>query len=152
LGHSVGEYAAAYAAGVFTLEEGAALVAERAMCMGGLPGDGGMAAVFAGPDEVEAAMRGLEASLCVAGFNAPREIIVSGPGEALDAYLARLAERGIRARRLAVSHAFHSAAMDPILDTFEQAASRVTLQEPSLPFISTLHGACAGPGSVSREL
>jgi acyl transferase domain-containing protein/acyl carrier protein len=150
LGHSVGEYAAAYAAGVFSLEEGAALIADRAVRIGNLPSGGGMAAVFAGRAELEEAMAGLEASLNVAGVNAPREVIVSGAREALDTCLERLEARGIRTRRLAVSHAFHSSAMDPILDAFEQTAAHVPFQEPRLTLISGMLGAAPEPGIVSQ--
>ena len=138
LGHSVGEYVAACVAGVFTLEEGLGLIAERARLMQALPAGGAMAAVFAPPDVVQEMLT--SDRLAIAAINGPENVVVSGDATALDGVLQQLAERGIGAKRLRVSHAFHSPLMDPILEPFERAAAEVSFAPPRLRLISNLTG------------
>src|SRR6185295_8643186 len=101
----VGEFAAACAAGVLDVEAAAAIVATRGRLMQALPHGGGMAAVFAAEDEI-------------AAVNGPGDVVVSGPVDELDGFIQALATRGVKARRLVVSHAFHSCLMDPMVDAF----------------------------------
>ena len=136
IGHSVGEYVAACLAGVFTRDDALRLVAERGRLMQSRPA-GAMLAVSASADEVR---EWLPDGLDVAGENAPRSTVVSGPVAAVDAFEARLAEREVPARRLRTSHAFHSAMMDPILDAFARVVAAVPRSEPALPWVSTLTG------------
>jgi acyl transferase domain-containing protein/pimeloyl-ACP methyl ester carboxylesterase len=140
LGHSVGEYAAACVAGVFSLEEGLALVAERARLMDELPAGGAMAAVFAAPAAVAAAIRGHEDGLSVAAVNGPQHVVVAGARAALDEVLEQLAAAGVRTKRLVVSHAFHSPLLEPMLSGLEKRAAQVRYQAPAIPLVSNLTG------------
>ncbi|MFF0459371.1 type I polyketide synthase [Streptomyces mexicanus] len=142
LGHSLGEYAAACAAGVLPARTAALLVAERGRLMSALPGDGAMASVFADAASVHAAVAGLAGPgpLCVAAYNGPRETVVSGTAEAVDALLARLTADGVRTRRLEVSHAFHSPLMDPAVEAFAPRLADAELRPARLPFYSPVTG------------
>lgn len=148
MGHSVGEYTAACVAGVFSLEDGLTLIAERARLMQSLPKNGSMAAVFATRERVEAATAHHADSVSIAAINAPESIVVSGESDALEAVLDRLRTQDVPVQMLNVSHAFHSPLMDPILDAFEQAAGRVEFSAPDVPLLSNLTGKLFGPDEV----
>ncbi len=141
LGHSVGEYAAAYAAGMFGLEDGLALIAARGRLMQQLPAGGGMAAVFADEVRVATSLAEWEGGLNIAAVNGPEEIVVSGDADILVRYTADLARHGIQSRTLDVSHAFHSHRLDPMLDKLQELASKIAYPEPRIPFVSNLTGA-----------
>ncbi|HYW08683.1 MAG TPA: beta-ketoacyl synthase N-terminal-like domain-containing protein [Longimicrobium sp.] len=136
LGHSIGEYVAACLAGVFSLEDALALVALRGRLMQALPA-GAMLSVALPARELRPL---LAPGLAVASENSPRSCVASGP-EGLVATLERALEaRGVRAKRLRTSHAFHSAMMEPALDAFTAAVARTARNAPSLPFVSNLTG------------
>ena len=152
LGHSLGEIAAAHAAGVFDLEDGLRLAAVRGTLVGALPGEGAMAAVFAPParvaealDEHNAAAPGI--GLCIAADNGAHQAI-SGPAEDIAAILERLEAAGIRVARLRRSPAYHSAMIEPALDDLEVALSQLDFAPPSLPFVSNLTGRTVGSGEA----
>ncbi len=140
LGHSVGEYAAACFAGVFDLESGLNLIAERGRLMQSLPtGVGTMAAVATAESDILEDLK-TEPSVTVAARNAPRSTVISGEKEALQRLSARFSERDIRVVPLRVSHAFHSPLMDPILDAFETFAAQFTFHAPNIPLLANLTG------------
>jgi len=140
IGHSVGEFAAACIAGVMEFDDALDLVAERGRLMDALPEGGGMLSVVA----PESALRGmLQDGLDIAAVNAPEQTVVSGPQDALDRLAAALSAQAIDSRHLQVSHAFHSALVDPALDAFEAAAKRVSCHRPGLRLISNLTGKTA---------
>jgi myxalamid-type polyketide synthase MxaB len=139
-GHSVGEYVAACLAGVFSLEDGLKLIAVRGRLMGDLPANGAMAAVFADEAIVKNALARYEEQVDVAAVNGPANVVVSGEKTAISSILAALEDQGVSSRSLAVSHAFHSPLMDPMLDEFEQVAATVTYHKPRLPIISNVTG------------
>lgn len=142
LGHSIGEYAAACLAGVFSLQDGMGLVIQRSRLMAQAPGRGGMAGVQAS----EARLRPLLDAfpgLDVAAANAPEQTVISGEEALLERFLLQLEELQIRAKKLFVSTGFHSSLMDPVLDEFRAAAARCAFQEPRIPIISNLSGAIA---------
>ncbi len=122
LGHSVGEFAAACAAGVFSFEEGLALMAERGRLMQALPPGGAMAAIFANAALVAPYMTSHGDRLSVAALNGPEETVISGERAALDEVIAELTAAGVQSKRLDVSHAFHSSLLDPMLDALERRA------------------------------
>jgi natural product biosynthesis luciferase-like monooxygenase protein/amino acid adenylation domain-containing protein len=146
-GHSVGEYAAACFAGAFTLEEGLALVAERARLMQSLPATGGMAAVFADEGRVAAAVEPYRGRVSIAAVNGPAHTVVSGEREALREVLRRLEAGGVNTRALNVSHAFHSPLMEPSMGDFERALRRVGFSPLRVPLVSGLDGAALEAGA-----
>ncbi|MBS2545272.1 SDR family NAD(P)-dependent oxidoreductase [Catenulispora sp. NL8] len=139
-GHSVGEAAAAYAAGVLSLADACALVAARGRLMQALPVGGAMASIAAAETEVRAAVDGIE-GVCVAAVNGPAATVVSGDREAVAALVAEFAERGVRTRSLRVSHAFHSQRMDPMLAELAELADTLSFSSSSIPWVSTATGA-----------
>jgi acyl transferase domain-containing protein/acyl carrier protein len=139
LGHSVGQYAAACVAGVFSLEDGARLIAERGRLFGSLPEGGRMVAVFADATQVEA-IAGEFARVSVGAYNGPNTVL-SGPGEDLEKIVAKLSDDGIRCTWLETSHAFHSELLDPVLDEFESYAAQLQFAAPALPLVCNRTGA-----------
>ncbi|HYN22225.1 MAG TPA: SDR family NAD(P)-dependent oxidoreductase, partial [Thermoanaerobaculia bacterium] len=140
LGHSVGEYVAACLAGVFSLEDALRLVAERGALMQEMPG-GSMLTVSLPENEVRPLLGGLS----LAAVNGPSMCVVAGESGEIDGLAARLDERGVLVRRLHTSHAFHSAAMDPVLDRFAEAFTGLRLGSPKVPFLSNLTGTWIRP-------
>jgi phthiocerol/phenolphthiocerol synthesis type-I polyketide synthase E len=141
VGHSVGEYAAACVAGVFSLPDAVRLVVRRGQLVQELPG-GAMMAVPLPADELRDALKDVTgaAGADVAAYNGERLTVVSGPHAAIDAAAAALAERGVTGTRLHTSHAFHSAMMEPALDAFAAELAEVTPHPPRLPFVSNVTG------------
>ena len=141
MGHSVGEYVAACVAGVFSLEDGLRLIAERGRLMQQLPNDGTMAVVFASETVVRnhaAFVR--EETLDVAAINGPDNTVVAGNSEAVERFVAAAKIEGLQSQPLTVSHAFHSSLMEPILDDFRSAAEEVEFHPPTLELVSNLSG------------
>ena len=143
MGHSVGEFAAACTAGVFSLEDGLHLIAERARLMSSLPSGGLMAAVFAAEPQVSAAIQSYADRVAIAALNGPENIVISGDESAVRELLARFENEGIKSKMLATSHAFHSHRMDPILDQLRQVAETIRFSTPTTPIIANLTGQAA---------
>ena len=150
LGHSVGEYVAACVAGVFSVEDGLALIAERARLMQAQPSGGRMAAVMAPVEVVRETLKPVTASVSIAALNGPRQTVISGFEADVKALLAQFSAAGIQFRELAVSHAFHSPLMDPMLEPFERAASKVCFSAPRMRLISNLTGQLASGAQISQ--
>lgn len=136
IGHSIGEYVAACLAGVFTLDDALALVAQRGKLMQSLPA-GAMLAVSLPETELRPRMA---ATLDLAAVNAPRMCVVAGPSAEIQAFAERLAQDEVETRSLQTSHAFHSRGMDPILTAFERTLATMTLRPPQTPFLSNVTG------------
>jgi acyl transferase domain-containing protein/NADPH:quinone reductase-like Zn-dependent oxidoreductase/NADP-dependent 3-hydroxy acid dehydrogenase YdfG/acyl carrier protein len=150
LGHSVGEYVAACVAGVFSLEDGLKLIAERARLMQSQPPGGRMVAVRASEEQVRAAIKPWQSTVTMAAINGPQNIVISGASADIEAALRELASAGAPTRNLNVSHAFHSPLMEPILADFEKAVAGVPLQKPSIRLVSNVTGQIAKPGELIR--
>ncbi|NGO72460.1 type I polyketide synthase, partial [Streptomyces boncukensis] len=147
LGHSLGEIVAAHVSGILSLDDACTLVAERGRLMQALPAGGGMLAVQATEaDLADAADSGLD----IAAVNGPQSVVLSGGIESIERYAAECAARGRRVNVLAVSHAFHSALMEPMLDEFGSVLAGLTFHPARIPVVSNLTGAVAEPGLMQR--
>nr|WP_269781692.1 type I polyketide synthase [Nocardia bovistercoris] len=133
LGHSVGEIAAAHAAGMLSLDDAATVVAARGRLMQALPTGGAMAAVAATEEEVGPF---LGAGVGLAAVNDPASVVLSGDEDAVDAALRTLREQGRKVHRLPVSHAFHSARMEPMLAELRSAIADVVWQQARIPVVA----------------
>ncbi|MGV7859122.1 type I polyketide synthase [Mycobacterium kansasii] len=148
LGHSVGEIAAAQVAGVLSLTDAARVVVARGRLMAGLPAGGAMVAVAASEDEVAPLLApGVE----IAAVNAADSVVVSGPATAVDVVVDRLVALGRRVHRLAVSHAFHSGLMEPMLQDFGMVLADLTADLPQIGLVSNVTGRLAGSGYGSAS-
>ncbi|MFD9720098.1 SDR family NAD(P)-dependent oxidoreductase [Streptomyces sp. NPDC059076] len=147
-GHSVGEFAAAYVAGVVSLEDACRLVVARGRLMEDLPSGGVMVAVEASEADVLPLLAGLEDQVGIAAINSPTSIVLSGVEDAVTTVVEQLGDR--RSKALTVSHAFHSPLMDPMLDAFRTVAESVTFHEPKLPIVSTVTGRLITAGEMSN--
>ncbi|MFT7589500.1 MAG: malonyl CoA-acyl carrier protein transacylase, partial [Limisphaerales bacterium] len=138
MGHSVGEYVAATISGILSLEDGCKLIAERGRLMNALPAGGVMAAVWGSREKIEELLEPWKGKLNVAAHNSPGVNTIAGEAAALDEALEVFKEQKVKARKLVVSHAFHSHLMDPMLEEFAGIAAKMTFNEPKIPLISNV--------------
>ncbi|MEU4173849.1 type I polyketide synthase [Streptomyces sp. NPDC026589] len=158
LGHSVGELTAAHVAGVLSLPDAAELVAARGRLMQGMRGDGAMLSLQAAPEQISVLLEGYGGRVDVAAVNGPSSTVVSGDADAVEEIAEAAAALGTRTRRLRVSHAFHSAHMDGMLEDFRKVAEGISYAPPAIPVVSNVTGTLAttteltSPGYWVRHL
>ncbi|WP_346179616.1 acyltransferase domain-containing protein, partial [Streptomyces cuspidosporus] len=150
MGHSVGELAAAYVAGVWSLGDAVRVVAARGRLMQGLGSGGVMVAVEASEEQVgvwvaEAAVGGV---VSVGAVNGPSSVVVSGDGAAVGRVVELAGAAGCRTRRLRVGQAFHSPLVEPVLGEFAAVLDGVVFREPVIPVVSNVTGAVADAGEL----
>lgn len=144
MGHSVGEYVAACIAGVFSLDEGLKLIAERGRLMQALPSGGGMVSVLAPEATVWEYLAPYAADqVTFAAINGPTSVVIAGPTSVLETITSKLEQASIKVKPLVVSHAFHSPLMEPMLKAFEAVARQVDYQPPRVKLISNVTGKVA---------
>ena len=148
IGHSLGEFAAAQAAGVFSLEDGLRFVAKRGDLLDAVPESGAMAAVFAPEDRVAAAVDEHNAAsdgpeLGIAVYNGTHQVI-SGPTAAVQAVAQRFESEEVRVRPLRTNQAFHSVLVEPALDALEAAYEAVAVSPPTAALVSNVTGRTIG--------
>jgi candicidin polyketide synthase FscB len=159
LGHSVGEFAAATAAGVFTLDDAAALMAERVrLVRRHMPVGGAMAAIAISADEAMESIAGNEERVSVAAINGPSSVVLSGDLPVVSEIVRQWAERGRKVKVLPVNRAFHSHHFDPLLPDFERFLELLPRSAPRIPFVSVLYGRLAtaeevcAPGYLPQQV
>lgn len=141
-GHSVGEVAAAWAAGALSLDDAVRIVHARSRCQEAARGLGGMAAVNAAPQEIaDVVGAGACAGVDIAAFNAPRSLTVSGPADALDAFLKIARKRRWPFRRLAIDYPYHNALLEPMRADLVAQLDGLSPGDGPIPFLSTVTGA-----------
>ncbi|MEV5647450.1 type I polyketide synthase [Nocardia sp. NPDC052254] len=151
LGHSIGELVAAHVAGVWSLKDACTLVAARGRLMGALPEGGAMLAVAVGEDRAVQLIAEHAGGVSIAAVNDPASTVLSGDRQAIDAIEFALSGTGVKTTRLDVSHAFHSARMEPMLAEFRVVAQKITYRAPRLPIVSNETGEFAGDAVTDPE-
>ncbi|MFI9538205.1 SDR family NAD(P)-dependent oxidoreductase [Nocardia fusca] len=151
IGHSIGELAAAYVAGVWSLPDACALVAARGRLMGGVPGAGAMLAVAFGEERAARALADFPGRVSIAAVNGPASTVLSGDADVIGELERRLASDGLTTNRLRVGHAFHSAHMDVMLAEFRSVAEAIDYRAPNIAIVSTVSGELAGHDLTDPE-
>ncbi|MDH4476670.1 MAG: SDR family NAD(P)-dependent oxidoreductase [Verrucomicrobiaceae bacterium] len=153
VGHSVGEIAAACAAGILSLEEGARVIVLRARLMHECArGDGTMLAVGLTEEDALAVIAKHDRTVSIAAFNGPKSLTLSGPKSSLEAIQAELEGRSVFARFVRVDHPFHHAMMQPAADALTAALKDLKPEAETVPFFSTVSGQrCSGAECVAAH-
>jgi acyl transferase domain-containing protein/NADPH:quinone reductase-like Zn-dependent oxidoreductase/NAD(P)-dependent dehydrogenase (short-subunit alcohol dehydrogenase family)/acyl carrier protein len=151
VGHSVGEIAAAWAAGVLSLADAARVVAVRSRNQERTRGTGRMAALALSCAETRQLLSEIGSPLEIGAINSQQSVTVSGPSEAIDALAAEAHRRGIALRALDLDFPFHSAAMDPIRDDLLAELSGLVSRAPRACLISTATGEPVTAGLLDAD-
>ncbi|SDF42734.1 Acyl transferase domain-containing protein [Lentzea fradiae] len=146
-GHSVGEIAAAFVAGIYDLPQAVELVVARSRAQAETAGTGGMAAVNLSQEETGELLARYDGRVEIAGVNSPADVTVAGPREDLRDLADRLGEREVFCRPLDLDYPFHSAAMDPLRTGVLEALADLAPKPPTTEFVSTVSG---GPLPTGR--
>ncbi|KWD48151.1 type I polyketide synthase [Burkholderia ubonensis] len=144
MGHSLGEYMAAQAAGVLTLEAGLKLVASRGRLMQSRCEGGAMLSVMLDAATLRERLAEQGGGLVIAALNGPSQQVVAGTSAQIEVLRERLAQEGVRTDLLPGSHAFHSPLVEPMLAAYEAVLKATRLSAPQLPLVSNVSGAVAG--------
>lgn len=139
LGHSVGEYVAACVAGVFALEDGLRLIAERGKLMQACP-EGTMLACFAPLAEIQERLERWQDFLSIAAVNGPESIVLAGDAGVMAAFQEELAAFSVETRPLHVRRAFHSRLIESALPKLRDVAAGIAQRSPNIRLISNKTG------------
>lgn len=150
IGHSLGEYAAACVANVFSFEDGLRIVAKRAELTGAMQIRGGMLAVFADEATVSRYLRQSQCDADIAAINGPRQTVLAGLTESLERIAEELKLQGYTTRFMQTTHGFHSRLVDPICDDFETYVSSIPMSKPQVAWISSHTGELLVDDQLSR--
>lgn len=140
IGHSVGEYAAASLAGIFSTKAGMKLILARGQLMQQRCEQGSMLAVWLTKCDIDELLKSFP-SINIAAYNSPTAQVVAGPASEIDHLATHLSSIGINFKPLKVSHAFHSQMMEPMLQAFAEVANSIEFRSPSVKIYSALNGA-----------
>nr|AUO16398.1 polyketide synthase [Streptomyces sp. IMB7-145] len=140
IGHSQGEIAAACVAGALSLEDAAKVVALRSQALPVLSGRGGMVSVSLPVDSVRERLEAWGERLSVAAVNGPSAVVVSGDADALEELLAACEAEEVRARRIPVDYASHSAHVESLEEEIRRTLAGLVPRSSSVPFYSTVTG------------
>ena len=140
IGHSQGEIAAAYVAGGLSLEDAARVVALRSRLLVQLSGAGGMVSLACGLAQAQELLAEWGDRLNIAAVNGASAVVVSGEVDALEELMRRCEADNVRARRIDVDYASHSAQVDAIREPLTQALAGIEPHSSSVAFISTVTG------------
>ncbi|MBZ0285293.1 MAG: acyltransferase domain-containing protein [Anaerolineae bacterium] len=143
MGHSVGEYAAACIAGLFSVNDGLKLVFTRGRLFDSLPEPGEMVAVFADEATVAPLVAPYSDKVSIAAINGPGSVVISGATSTVEVVVAQLKEQGIKSRKLDVPQSSHSPLLEPILDEFERIANEIEYHPPQIGLVSGVSGEIA---------
>ncbi len=137
IGHSMGEVTAAVVAGALSVVDGLRVIAIRSKLMSKLAGQGAVALLKLDPEATEELL-GEYAEVSVAGYISPRETVVAGPVDQVDAVIAAVSAQNKFARRVNMEVASHTAFMEPILGELRTALADLSPEIPTIPFYSTV--------------
>jgi phthiocerol/phenolphthiocerol synthesis type-I polyketide synthase C len=151
IGHSMGEVAAAYLAGVLTLEDAAAVICRRSRLMRTLCGSGAMASIELTASEVDRWIEPFAGKISIAAENSPGTTVVAGETEAIDQLLEWLELKEIFCRRIKVDVASHSTLVDPILPALAEQLAHLQPMTGTLPFFSTVNGALTDGSALDAK-
>ncbi|WP_052304621.1 type I polyketide synthase [Nostoc punctiforme] len=140
MGYSLGEYVAACVAGVLSLEDALILVAKRGQLMQQLPQTGAMAWVYTSIDKVITVLLPYQHQVGIAAIHGQEEILIAGKSQAVQQILQQLKSEGIAFLKLKINQAFHSPAVEPILDAMEELAATFTYNPPQINWVSSVTG------------
>src|SRR6218665_2421312 len=140
VGHSLGEFAAACVAGVFSLNDAIRLVVGRAQAMREHSIAGSMCAVRASVDQLTPHLASRAGRVVISAFNAPESLVLAGDTHEVETLSRELAAQGLRTTPLQTAHAFHSPLMLPAEEAFRAVCEQVGYSAPRIPFVSTVEG------------
>ncbi len=138
MGHSMGEVTAAVVSGALSIRDGLKVIAHRSKLMSRMAGQGAVALLELDPEATGTLIAAAGDGVSIAGYLSPRQTVVAGPPEQVDAVIAAVAAQDRFARRVNMEVASHTAFMDPILPELRSALADLAVSAPTIPFISTV--------------
>ncbi len=140
MGYSLGEYVAACVSEVFTLEDALKLIVARASLIQSLPLNGSMVAIKASLVQVREIIAPYSEYVEIAVINGSENVVISGLDSYIDKVISILEFKGLKNKKLNVTHAFHSLLMEPMMKSFHEIAKQITYSSPKIDLISNVTG------------